>query len=169
MGSNLGDRLHFLQTALQELHMLPGVTLERVSSVYESPALVVEGTAPQPDYLNAVCRGYSELSPEKLLEHCLSIELKLGRVRSSEAIWQARTIDLDIINWGQRSVSSSHLTLPHPRIATRRFVLDPLVEIDPNLQLPTPYNCTVEYLHSRCPDTLGIRKTIFELTIPDAG
>lgn len=169
LGSNLGDRLNYLQSAILALHQTKTIHLERVSSVYESPAHVLAGAVPQPDYLNAVCCGRTSLYALDLLTTCLAVEKRFGRTRLAEPKWQARTLDLDLLNWGSQVLNTPDLVLPHPRIAERRFVLDPLSEIAPNLQLPSPYNCSVEYLQLHCPDLNGARKTSLELIIPNAG
>ena len=168
-GSNLGNRVELLQAAVNALQLEDGIVLEKISSVYESPALVMDGAASQPDYLNAVAFGQTLLPPEDLLDVFMAIEARFGRNRASEGRWQARTLDLDLLNWGTESIETSKLTLPHPRIASRRFVLDPLSEIDPNLKLPSPYNCTVEYLLAHCQDPARTTLSRFVLTIPISG
>ncbi|NQV73413.1 2-amino-4-hydroxy-6-hydroxymethyldihydropteridine diphosphokinase [bacterium] len=168
-GSNLGNRIELLQSAVNALQQEEGIVLERISSVYESPALVMEGSPAQPDYLNAVAFGSTTLLPADLLDVFLAIEARFGRNRAAEGRWQARTLDLDLLNWGTETIETPKLTLPHPRIASRRFVLDPLAEIDPNLKLPSPYNCTVEYLHAHCHDSARTTLSRFVLTIPISG
>lgn len=129
LGSNLGDRLANLQQAAQLLHN--EVTLIQVSSVYETEPV---GNAEQPWFLNAVLEGYTELGPQELLEFALAIETALGRVRSFPNA--PRTIDIDILLYGEEVVASSALTIPHPRLTERGFALCPLTEIAPHLEHP---------------------------------
>ena len=169
LGSNLGNRLELLQSAINTLHNHDDISVERVSSVFESPAHVRPGSPAQPSYLNAVALITTVLDPEELLKACLQIETQHGRIRTNEASWEARTLDLDLLNWDQLAFSSDRLQLPHPRIDERRFVLLPFSEIDPNLKLPSPYNRSVEYLLSHCVDMVPTTKTSIVLTIPRRG
>lgn len=130
LGSNLGDRLANLRQAAQLLH--DEVTLIQVSSVYETEPV---GNPAQPWFLNAVLEGYTELGPQELLEFALAIENALGRVRSFPNA--PRTIDIDILLYGEEVIATSSLTIPHPRLAERGFTLCPLTEIAPLFALPT--------------------------------
>ena len=129
LGSNLGDPLQQLRTAMQKLPRLGEVVAR--SSLYRSPA---QGGPPgQPDYLNAVVAldpfpPYQ--SPLELLRALLAIEQEAGRVRRIH--WEARTLDLDLLAMGNWILNSPALTLPHPRMMERPFVLAPLCEIDPH-------------------------------------
>lgn len=132
LGSNLDQPEHQLQRAVTALAALPDSRLERVSSVYRSKAV---GPGKQPDYLNAVARLDTDLTPEALLDALQAIELAQGRERTVH--WGPRTLDLDLLLYGDRSIESVRLTLPHPRIHMREFVLYPLREIsNTNLVLP---------------------------------
>lgn len=132
LGSNLDQPEQQLQRAVTALSALPGVRLERVSSVYRSKAV---GPGKQPDYLNAVALLATDLKPVALLDALQRIELAQGRERTEH--WGPRTLDLDLLLYGDRSIASEHLTVPHPRMHLREFVLYPLREIsNTNLVLP---------------------------------
>ena len=128
LGSNLGDRESYIQSALKE--MATFLTIERVSTLIETEPM---GGPSQGDYLNAVVLGECELEAEELLKKLMEIEKNLGRVR--EEINGPRTIDLDIISMGDLVIQSENLSLPHPRAHLRRFVLEPWLEVDPEAQL----------------------------------
>ena len=128
LGSNLGDRESYIQSALKE--MATFLTIERVSTLIETEPV---GGPSQGDYLNAVVLGDCELEAEELLKKLMEIEKNLGRVR--EEINGPRTIDLDIISMGDLVIQSENLSLPHPRAHLRRFVLEPWLEVDPEAQL----------------------------------
>ena len=133
LGSNLGDPLQQLRSAGQKLLRLGQVVAR--SSLYRSPAQ--GGPAGQPDYLNAVVAldpfpPYQ--SPLELIGALLAIEQEAGRVRRIR--WEARTLDLDLLAVGNRILNSPELTLPHPRMMERAFVLAPLCEIAPNWRHP---------------------------------
>lgn len=130
LGSNLGDREAHLRAAL---HKLPsdGVILRRISSVYETaPVDLTE----QPDFLNLVAEVETALSPAKLLAHVQSIERELGRERTVAK--GPRTVDIDILLYGRVVVDSVDLQVPHPRMHLRRFVLEPMAELAPQLRHP---------------------------------
>lgn len=128
LGSNLGDRESYIQSALKE--MATFLTIERVSTLIETEPV---GGPSQGDYLNALVLGECELEAEELLKKLMEIEKNLGRVR--EEINGPRTIDLDIISMGDLVIQSENLSLPHPRAHLRRFVLEPWLEVDPEAQL----------------------------------
>ncbi len=128
LGSNLGDRESYIQSALKE--MATFLTIERVSTLIETEPV---GGPSQGDYLNAVVLGECELEADELLKKLMEIEKNLGRVR--EEINGPRTIDLDIISMGDLVIQSENLSLPHPRAHLRRFVLEPWLEVDPEAQL----------------------------------
>lgn len=122
LGSNLGDRAANLRAAVRELDA-QGVTIDARSSIWETSPVPVD----QPRYLNAVIAGEVTLAPEPLLDVLKHIEWQLGRRPSRR--WGPRPIDLDILFWGDSPFESERLTIPHPRIAERAFVLAPLSEI----------------------------------------
>lgn len=127
LGSNLGERNDTLSGAVADLVDPPEVRLLAVSPVVQTKA--VGGPAGQPDFLNMVMTVETILSPEALLEHCHAVENKHLRVR--EVHWGPRTLDVDIITYGDVTSGDPHLTLPHPRAAERAFVLYPWSLIDP--------------------------------------
>jgi 2-amino-4-hydroxy-6-hydroxymethyldihydropteridine diphosphokinase len=130
LGSNLGDRRGHLEWAVDQLrHLLRDV---RVSSFYETAAVDVPDV--QPPYLNAVVIGESDAPPEVLLRELLAIEERQGRQRLG--VRAARTLDLDLILYGQEVRRGEPLWLPHPRYRERGFVLEPLAELDPELTDP---------------------------------
>jgi 2-amino-4-hydroxy-6-hydroxymethyldihydropteridine diphosphokinase len=125
LGSNLGDRKAFLERAIRRLQPL------RVSRIVETEPW---GRTDQPRYLNAVAEVSTDLEPGALLEELLSVERDLGRVRGER--WGPRTIDLDLLLFGDREVRSEALTVPHPFLARRRFVLEGLAELCPDRAVP---------------------------------
>jgi 2-amino-4-hydroxy-6-hydroxymethyldihydropteridine diphosphokinase len=131
MGSNLGDRLANLQRAVDLLSAEPGVHLEACSRVWETDPV---GGPPQPDFLNVVVRARFDVTPLELLEACHRAEAALGRSR--EVRWGPRTVDIDILLIEDLVSSDPVLTLPHPRMTDRAFVLLPLLELDPDAALP---------------------------------
>jgi len=129
LGTNLGDRRTNLRRALDLIGEI-GV-IEALSSVYESEPV---GYRAQPDFWNLVLRLRTELTPWELLRATQEIETRLGRVRSFENA--PRTIDIDILLYGDQTTDEPELTIPHPRIGERAFVLRPLLELDPELHDP---------------------------------
>lgn len=129
LGANLGDPRQQIAAALTEIGKV--VQVKKVSSLYETaPFKVVDQ---QPNYINAVLIGETELQPKELIKELLAIETKLGRQRSFQNA--ARTIDIDIIDYEGFFMESDELTLPHPRAFERRFVLEPWAEIEPDAVL----------------------------------
>jgi 2-amino-4-hydroxy-6-hydroxymethyldihydropteridine diphosphokinase len=131
MGSNLGDRLDYLQGGLDGLFDTPRLVFMAVSPVYETTPV---GGLEQPDYLNAVAIGETTLPAQAVLERCHSLEDAFGRVRGER--WGPRTLDLDLIVYGDEVSNSQGLTLPHPRAHERAFVLAPWHDADPDAELP---------------------------------
>ncbi len=129
LGSNLGDRLEILKSAIDSIKLISHV--EEVSSFYETDPV---GGPEQPDYFNAVLIANSDTEPEEMLKNLQAIENSAGRTR--EVRWGARTLDLDIVIAGDLVMNSETLTLPHPRAHERAFVLQPWVEIEPDAQIP---------------------------------
>ena len=130
LGSNLGNRQDTLKQACVELEPLPLLQLS-VSPIYESEPLL---KMPQPKYLNMVVCGLTELSPLELLKKCQQIENRLGRVRNEH--WDSRTIDIDILAYGEECIDAEILKIPHPEMEKRNFVLVPLLELSPELVHP---------------------------------
>jgi 2-amino-4-hydroxy-6-hydroxymethyldihydropteridine diphosphokinase len=131
MGSNLGDRMDYLQGGLDGLFDTPRLVFAAVSPVYETTPV---GGPEQPDYLNAVAIGETTLPARAVLERCHSLEDAFGRVRGE--LWGPRTLDLDLIAYGGEVSDSPGLTLPHPRAHERAFVLAPWHDADPDAELP---------------------------------
>jgi 2-amino-4-hydroxy-6-hydroxymethyldihydropteridine diphosphokinase len=132
LGSNLGDRRAYLNRALDALRSQPGVVVERLSSLYETAP--VGGPVDQGNYLNAAAVLHTDRTPDDLLRLLLDIESSLGRVRAERE--GPRTIDLDLLLYDDVIRSDPHLTLPHPRMHDRLFVLQPLAEIAPGVTHP---------------------------------
>ncbi|MEO8290521.1 MAG: 2-amino-4-hydroxy-6-hydroxymethyldihydropteridine diphosphokinase [Gaiellaceae bacterium] len=132
LGSNLGDRGGSIAAALERLDEDP-LVLQGVSTVRDTEPVGVTG---QPRFLNAVAAVETDLGARELLECLLAIERGLGRDRSGEERWGPRVIDLDLLLYGSEVIDEPGLTVPHPRLAERRFVLEPLAELDPALRLP---------------------------------
>lgn len=132
LGSNVGDPVAHLRAALELLEG-EGVVIDAVSSTYVTEP--VGEVLDQPDFLNAAVRVRTDLEPEELLEACKRVEAERGR--SFEAPRHSpRPLDVDLLLLGDLELSSDRLTLPHPEVTTRRFVLVPLLELDPVLKLP---------------------------------
>jgi 2-amino-4-hydroxy-6-hydroxymethyldihydropteridine diphosphokinase len=131
LGSNLGDRAENLQRAVDLLDTEPGIAVVASSRVWETDPV---GGPSQPDYLNAVIRVEADVAPHDLLDACLRVEAALGRVR--EVRWGPRTIDIDVLLVDALVVDDAELTIPHPRMTERAFVLLPLLELDPDATLP---------------------------------
>lgn len=130
MGSNVGDRLAHLRAAVAALDATPGVRVAGASPVYETEALVRPGTPPQRDHLNAVVRLAVEIAPLDLLAVLHAAERAAGRDPSAEP-WSPRPLDLDVLLWGDETLDLPGLTVPHPRLGHRRFVLAPLADLAP--------------------------------------
>jgi 2-amino-4-hydroxy-6-hydroxymethyldihydropteridine diphosphokinase len=133
LGSNLGEREATLREALTRLSELDGVAVVAVSSFRETDPV---GNADQPRFVNAAAELETTLGPRELLDRLLEVERSLGRDRTREERWGPRTVDLDLLLYGDETVGEPGLEVPHPRLAERAFVLQPLVELDPGLRLP---------------------------------
>ena len=130
LGSNLGDRLRQMQSALKALAADNQLKVLQITPVYENRAICM-GEAD--DFLNAMAEVETSMAPLALLDFCLKVESELGRVRTKE--WAPRTIDLDIIAYGDEVIEHERLQVPHPRIAERDFVVHPLCAIAPNVEI----------------------------------
>lgn len=131
LGSNLDDPPEQIRRAVVRLGQIGGVALTRHSSLYRTPPL--DGSR-QPDYWNAVVEVRSTLDPFQLLAACQEVETAMGRIRSTR--WGPRIIDCDLLLYGDRRLASGLLTVPHPGLAARPFVLYPLWELAPELDVP---------------------------------
>jgi len=126
LGGNIGDPEKAMTAALDRLAADPAIRIEAVSALYETPPW---GKTDQPRFLNAAARVDTTLSPRRLLETILRVERDLGRDRTER--WGPRTIDIDILLYGEIAVEEYGLTIPHPRLAERIFALAPLVDVAP--------------------------------------
>lgn len=132
LGSNVGDRAGHLRAAVEMLGER-GVEVEAVSSAYETEP--VGEVLDQPDFLNAAVRIRTDLDPEALLDLCKAIEAKRGRALDAPR-HSPRPLDVDLLLLGDLELATERLTLPHPEVTSRRFVLVPLLELEPGLSLP---------------------------------
>ncbi|WP_245705991.1 2-amino-4-hydroxy-6-hydroxymethyldihydropteridine diphosphokinase [Catalinimonas alkaloidigena] len=150
LGSNLGDRAAQLAQARQLLAQQVG-TVVRASSLYETAAW---GVADQPDFYNQVLEIATTLAPEAVLDRILALEHQLGRVRFQR--WHERTIDIDILYYGEEVMDTPRLQIPHPELQNRRFTLAPLAEIAPDWRHPV-LEVTQAQLLAACTDPLPVR------------
>jgi 2-amino-4-hydroxy-6-hydroxymethyldihydropteridine diphosphokinase len=146
LGSNLGDSEQVLQQACLEMKQWPSVRNLRASHWYKSRP---QGPQDQPDYVNGACCFETQLAPQALLSALQALELDLGKIKRRH--WGERLVDLDIICYGQLRMTTADLTIPHPMAAERDFVLVPLLDLAPGLELPG-YG-TIEACLAQLPDT----------------
>lgn len=155
-GSNQGDRLDYCDRAVTLLGLLPHSQLIAVSSLYETEPIVDERTNPGTDlFLNGVVCLETEIAPRSLLEICREVEQALGRDRDQRH--GPRTLDLDILFYGSRVIHERDLIIPHPRLHLRRFVLAPMVELNPEWKHPE-MEVTVKSLLDDLPPTPSVRR-----------
>lgn len=145
LGSNLQSPADQLRTAVAALDNITASHVERISPVYRSAAV---GPGPQPDYLNAAVLLHTALAPNKLLDALQRIEQEQGRVRALR--WGARTLDLDILLYGDMQISTARLTVPHQAMRRRNFVLFPLIDIS-GAHLVLPDGTDLGTLVAQCP------------------
>ena len=150
LGANIGDPIVQLQNAVEALGEV--VEVQQISSLFRTAP---EGVVDQPEFYNLVVTARSELPPYQLLQEALRIEAQIGRVRSFRNA--PRTIDIDLIDAGGAIVNSPDLTLPHPRMHLRAFVLVPLVEIAPDWRHPVLQRTAVELIEL-LPDALEVAR-----------
>ena len=160
IGGNLGDRRAYLQAGIKAVAALPDTHLAAISRAYETRAV---GPVAQPDFLNAVFAIETALAPAPLLAALLAAEKKHQRQRRIR--WGPRTLDLDLLLYGERVVNRTALTLPHPRMHERRFVLVPLCEIAPRLSHPITGRPFAAYL-AALPDDGAARAAASLALIP---
>jgi len=127
LGGNIGDSVTIVEEAIVAIGHITGCRLQSRSSLYQSASI---GDIPQDDYINAVVKIETELEPLALLLELQAIEHAYYRNRENEERWAPRTLDLDIILFGNRSIEDSHLVVPHAEFSQRLFVLEPMYEID---------------------------------------
>jgi 2-amino-4-hydroxy-6-hydroxymethyldihydropteridine diphosphokinase len=160
LGSNEGDRIAWLQKALELLAATCG-EIVKISSIYETAAW---GLGAQPDFLNMAVLINTDKSPEELLQEIHNIETALGRQRNIK--WGPRTLDIDILLYNHDIIQTPELKVPHPFLHERRFTLVPLVEIAPRYIHPQLHQ-TVSELLAACPDQLEVHKYAY-YQAPDA-
>jgi 2-amino-4-hydroxy-6-hydroxymethyldihydropteridine diphosphokinase len=131
LGSNLENPLEQIKTAIKDMKAMIDTELVACSSLYKSPPM---GPQDQPDYINAAIELETTLTPHSLLDELQKIEQQHGRVRKRH--WGERTLDLDVLVYGEQVIKDERLTVPHPGIAERAFVVYPLAELDSNLVIP---------------------------------
>ncbi|SEH06921.1 2-amino-4-hydroxy-6-hydroxymethyldihydropteridine diphosphokinase [Candidatus Venteria ishoeyi] len=154
LGSNLNDPVQQLNTAIKHLQQLKHCKFITCSPFYCSTALLaVDNQQAQPDYLNAVVVLETTLSAEDLLLCLQAIEQQQGRQRNGLR-WSARTLDLDILLYGETTIDMPHLQVPHPELTQRNFVIYPLYDVAPDLCLPD--GAALQYLRQHC-ETQGIQ------------
>ena len=153
MGSNLGDRDAHLAAGLAALRGTEGIEVVAVSALYETDPV---GPPPQGPYLNGAIELATTLTPDALLERLLEIEVSQGRTRGPDRN-APRTLDLDLLLYGDRKLAGPHLEVPHPRLADRPFVLEPLCDLAPDLIHPT-LGETIEALARGVRDPAAVRR-----------
>lgn len=158
LGSNLDDPIEHVRAGMRALAALPESTLRECSSLYRTAPV---GITAQPDFINAVCALDTRLEPEPLLQRLLDIERRHGR-RRGEVGGGPRTLDLDLLLYGDCRLDTSHVTVPHPRLHQRAFVLYPLFEIAPRLAVPG--RGSVAELRAGCAP-----QRVTRLTVADSG
>jgi 2-amino-4-hydroxy-6-hydroxymethyldihydropteridine diphosphokinase len=151
LGSNLGDRELYLRTAINSLQQHVG-RVSKQSSVYQTQAW---GRTTEPDYLNQVILLETNLSPRDVLSKILNIEMELGRRREEK--WGSRTMDIDILFYADDIIDEPGLIIPHPELHKRRFTLEPLNEIAPEMMHPL-LNRTISKLKNDLEDCLVVKK-----------
>ncbi len=152
LGANIGDREASISAALRALDETPKIQVTQVSSLYETAPV---GMTRQPDFLNVVARICTHLIPDELLTTILHLENQMGRVRTER--WGPRVIDIDVLLYGDRQISRPGLSVPHPRLSERAFVLVPLAEIAPRTRIPGLEQTAEKILHG-LPQTGNIRR-----------
>ncbi len=152
LGTNMGNRFELIKNAQNLIREKVGSISKNSSSIYETAAWGEENMA---DYLNQVLVVDTRLNPLQLLQKIHQIEQSLGRKR--EMMWGPRTMDIDILFYDQYICNTPRLTIPHPHIPKRRFVLTPLAEIDPTFIHPL-LNKSIQNLLTHCEDKLSVKK-----------
>lgn len=146
VGSNLGDRTGFIESAIERLDAIEGIEVRRTSRLRETAPVGDEAQGP---YLNGVIEVETNHDARTLLDACLAVERELGRERDTARRWGPRTIDLDLVLFGTDVIEEDGLSVPHPRMESRRFVLEPLAELIPDCSHPL-LGVTIRTLLDRC-------------------
>ena len=133
LGANLGDREATIRAALAELDAVEGVDVVAVSTLADTEPV---GYLDQPRFLNGAAALETSLGPRALLDLLLAVERRLGRVREDVPAQGPRTLDLDLVLYENAEIEEPGMTIPHPHLHERRFVLEPLAELDPSLEVP---------------------------------
>lgn len=152
LGSNLGNRKNIIEQAIENIKAFSEII--KVSPLYESSAW---GFNSNNEFINLAIQISTELTADQLLENILHIEKELGRMQKTTTFYQDRTIDIDILFYGDQIINSEKLTIPHPKISERLFVLKPLNDISPNYIHPI-LNKTISELLAICDDESEIKK-----------
>jgi 2-amino-4-hydroxy-6-hydroxymethyldihydropteridine diphosphokinase len=145
IGSNLGDKSFNCRHSIDKINQLPGCHVSAVSAIFKTEP---EGFTGQPWYANCVVELSTTQVPSQLLKGLLSVESDMGRIRKKR--WEARIVDLDILLFGQEIIESNNLIIPHPLLHKRRFVLEPLVQLAPDLVHPV-FKLTIRELLNKLP------------------
>lgn len=161
LGSNLGNRLLSLRSAVSSVASLPGTSVLRASSIYETEPY---GVKEQPDFLNAVIEIETTLAAEGLHRMLKAIEHEAGRIERTK--WGPREIDIDILFFGSQQIHTAVLTVPHPGVGQRRFVLEPMAELSSDFTDPGT-NMTISEILGRCSDRSSVRKYSEKLIVTE--
>jgi len=159
LGSNLGDKLAYLNESINEIQQQIGL-ITKVSSVYESPAW---GYVSSESFYNIVLQTHTHFEPPKLLRKIKQIEKQLGRTDKNENTYEDRVIDIDIIDFDEQAFVLKDLNIPHEKMHLRRFVLEPLVEICSNYTHPV-FHQNVQFLLEECNDQSQLSKSSEQLS-----
>lgn len=152
LGSNTGDRIGSLRSAVRELRAMLDLEVRKVSSCYETEPV---GKKDQPDFLNAVVEVRTSLAPAMLLQRLKIVEQRLGRTAGER--WGPREIDLDLLFWGDQMLTGPPVDVPHPEVQNRRFVLAPLAEIAPSATDPRTGKRFIDLLEAcRGPERVAV-------------
>lgn len=152
LGSNIGERISYIEKALEEIQKIPGTQILALSSIYETEPW---GEITQEDFLNSVVEIDTALSAENLLKELKNIEKNLGRTENKK--WSEREIDIDLLFYGNEIIEKDFMQVPHSQIEKRKFVLVPMNEIAPGFVHPV-LNKTISALLSETTDDLNVRK-----------